>query len=152
MIKNVCHKGNIETTWTSNPQEKRFNGKIMAVFSCIFKVERLLQLFCIFPVTCLKPRGGGGKETDLSTKNTFLRISPVQQGKNLSLGRWPPFLKRQLETGMLQDELLPEFKVVFLNVGNLCMYLIQWFYDLLRIACYHREHNLITEQLPKEYS
>lgn len=30
------------------------------------------------------PRGRNGRETEFSTKNTFLKMSPRQQGKNLS--------------------------------------------------------------------
>lgn len=47
--------------------------------------ERILELFCIFSETCLILRGGGCKEPDFSSKNTFFEMHPVQQGKSLSL-------------------------------------------------------------------
>lgn len=60
---------------------------------CFQGKERILELFCIFSETCLILRGGGCKEPDFSSKNTFVEMSSVQQGESLSL--WVGFLSQK---------------------------------------------------------
>lgn len=102
ILKKSATRGIIEATWTSNPKQNVLMEEIM-----VFQgKERLLELFCIFPVTCLIPRGRGGRGPDFRSKNTSLEMSPVKQEKSLS--SWLTFsLERQFEaSGMFWDGFL----------------------------------------------
>lgn len=71
----ACHGGILEATWTSNPKQKGLTGGYHGCVLLHFQgKERLLESFCALPVTCLIPRGGGGREPDFSTKNIFLKM------------------------------------------------------------------------------
>lgn len=79
-------RGITKAVWTSNPKQKRLTPTI-GDYGCVQfylqSKERLLELFCIFPLACLISRVGGGRGPNFSTKNTFLKS--VQQAKGLSL-------------------------------------------------------------------
>ena len=141
-------RGITEATWTSSPKQKSFNGGDSGcVPSCLDGEERLLELFCIFPVTWFMPRGGGGKEPGLSTKNIFLETS-LCNNERACLCDLTFFSEKVIfkASQCFEMDLHSEWEVEFLCVGNLCTQIL-WFRDLLRItACYYRGHNLIKGQ------
>lgn len=143
--------GITEAIWTSIPKQKRFNGGDDGCVLLYYQgKESLLELFCIFPETCLLQRRGGGGKPDFSTKTTFLKMSPVQQ--ELGFMRWLSLLKRRFQgIRMFRDGFL--YWVGSWNLvcrESLSVLKILWFYGLLRIiACYYRGHSLIIGQLSK---